>query len=135
MWVILVDTEISIKRDNKISEIFDVLPAYSTNYLMKNVNKYSQTSYLLNALIFKTESGAQRIVDDFNNKTIDEKKSYKSSFIWIYNYHLSVKKLTQSEWVKYINDKIDREKIKFQRATIKHQKNLIKLEKQKTSYK
>lgn len=128
MWVIIVDTEISSRRDNRISEIFDTLPAYSINYLMKSVNKYSQTSYMQNALIFKTESGANRIVDDFNSKTVEERKSYKSKYSWINNYYLSVKKLTPTEWNNYIDTKINY-------ANIKHQRTISRIEKQRNSYK
>lgn len=128
MWVIIVDTEISSKRDNRISEIFDTLPAYSINYLMKSVNKYSQTSYIQNALIFKTESGANKIVDDFNSKTFEERKSYNSKYSWISNYYLSVKKLTPTEWNNYIDTKINYVSMKYQRT-------ISKIEKKRKLYK
>lgn len=128
MWVIIVDTEISSKRDNRISEIFDTLPAYSINYLMKSVKKYSQTSYIQNALIFKTESGANKIVDDFNSKTFEERRSYNSKYSWISNYYLSVKKLTPTEWNNYIDTKINYVNMKYQRT-------ISKIEKKRKLYK
>ena len=100
MWVIVVNRNITLHRDNRIAEL---IGDYSTQeYLAKRPSsKYNSTSEIRFSLVFKTESGAKRIIEKFNSDV--QKSNYSNKFNWIKDYVLSIRKMTQDEW----NSKID----------------------------
>jgi hypothetical protein len=79
-------------------------------------------------MIFKTESGAIRFIEEFNNTDIISKSWFTNKFSWIKDRTLSLRKLTKEEYFDIIDSQIGMKKIKFQ-------KSISKLEKQKMLYK
>ena len=101
MWVIVVNRNLNLHRDNRIAEL---IGDYSTQeYLSKRSSnsKYHSTSDIKFSLVFKTESGAKRIIEQFNSDT--QKHFYQNKFNWIKDYVLSIRKMTQDEWLSKIN--------------------------------
>lgn len=101
MWVIVVNKNLNLHRDNRIAEL---IGDYSTQeYLAKRSSnsKYHSTSDIKFSLIFKTESGARRIIEQFNSDV--QKNHYSNKFYWIEDYVLSIRKMTQDEWMSKID--------------------------------
>jgi hypothetical protein len=103
---------------------------YQERYLSKisGNKKYLVAYNLLAAMIFKTESGAIRFIEEFNNTDIISKSWFTNKFSWIKDRTLSLRKLTKEEYFDIIDSQIGMKKIKFQ-------KSISKLEKQKMLYK
>jgi hypothetical protein len=128
MWVIILHDGVDGKRDDLISNLIG--NRYQERYLSKisGNKKYSVAYNLLAAMIFKTESGAIRIIEEFNSTDKISKSQYSSKFNWINDRALSLRKLTKEEYFDIIDSQIGMKKIKFQRS-------ISKLEKQKMLYK
>jgi len=126
MWVIILHDGVDGKRDDLISNLIG--NRYQERYLSKisGNKKYSVAYNLLAAMIFKTESGAIRIIEEFNSTDKISKSWFK--FSWIKDRTLSLRKLTKEEYFDIIDSQIGMKKIKFQRS-------ISKLEKQKMLYK
>ncbi len=127
MWVITVSKGIEHQRDNKILDILEEKPNFQ--FLSKRVrgnSKYSTTPIVEYAVIFKTESGALRLIKNFNSDT--NKSYFTSKFSWIKDYVLSVRKLTKEEWERFINFEISRldNKYQKQRSKLLDKKNQYK---------
>lgn len=118
MWVITASKGIEHQRDNKILDILEEKPNFQ--FLSKRVrgnSKYSTTPIVEYAVIFKTESGALRLIKNFNSDT--NKSYFTSKFSWIKDYVLSVRKLTKEEWERFINFEISRLDNKYQKQRYK----------------
>jgi hypothetical protein len=118
MWVITASKGIEHQRDNKILDILEEKPNFQ--FLSKRVrgnSKYSTTPIVEYAIIFKTESGALRLIKNFNSDT--NKSYFTSKFSWIKDYVLSVRKLTKEEWERFINFEISRLDNKYQKQRYK----------------
>lgn len=127
MWVITASKGIEHQRDNKILDILEEKPNFQ--FLSKRVHgnsKYSTTPIVEYAIIFKTESGALRLIKNFNSDT--NKSYFTSKFSWIKDYVLSVRKLTKEEWERFINFEISRldNKYQKQRSKLLDKKNQYK---------
>lgn len=128
MWVIVVHSGIEGKRDDIISDLIGNRRQEIYLNKMSGNKRYSVAYNLLAAMIFKTESGAIRIIEEFNNTDKISKSHYSSKFKWINDRALSLRKLTKEEYFDIIDSQIGMKKIKFQRS-------ISKLEKQKMLYK
>jgi hypothetical protein len=128
MWVIILHDGVDGKRDDLISNLIG--NRYQERYLSKisGNKKYLVAYNLLAAMIFKTESGAIRFIEEFNNTDIISKSWFTNKFSWIKDRTLSLRKLTKEEYFDIIDSQIGMKKIKFQ-------KSISKLEKQKMLYK
>lgn len=128
MWVIILHDGVDGKRDDLISNLIG--NRYQELYLSKisGNKKYLVAYNLLAAMIFKTESGAIRFIEEFNNTDIISKSWFTNKFSWIKDRTLSLRKLTKEEYFDIIDSQIGMKKIKFQ-------KSISKLEKQKMLYK
>lgn len=104
MYVIIVEKDIISHRDNMISDILG--ESIQAVYLSKKSgsNKFSTTTALNFALIYKTESGAKRVIADFNSR--NHYNNSRSRFYWIMDRHLSFRKLTKEEYNSIIDGKI-----------------------------
>ena len=127
MWVITASKGIEHQRDNKILDILEEKPNFQ--FLSKRVrgnSKYSTTPIVEYAIIFKTESGALRLIKNFNSDT--NKSYFTNKFSWIKDYVLSVRKLTKEEWERFINFEISRldNKYQKQRSKLLDKKNQYK---------
>lgn len=127
MWVITASKGIEHQRDNKILDILEEKPNFQ--FLSKRVrgnSKYSTTPIVEYAVIFKTESGALRLIKNFNSDT--NKSYFTSKFSWIKDYVLSVRKITKEEWERFINFEISRldNKYQKQRSKLLDKKNQYK---------
>ena len=128
MWVIVVHDDIQERRNNLISNIIGIDPAEKyLNRISGNV-KYSVSYNLSGAIIYKTESGAIKIVEEFNNTDILNKANYSNKYNWIKDRSLSLRKLSKEEYFRTIDLKIEIKKSKFN-------KMISKMEKEKMSYK
>jgi len=121
MWVIVVNRNISQQRDSRIENLFgnSTVPQ---DYLTKRSGsiKYSTTSFIGGALIFKTESGAARLINNFNYDT--QKHFSQNKFYWINSYVLSLKKLTKDEWDMIMNSELST----LERKYVKQKEKLLK---------
>lgn len=106
MYVIIVEKDIISHRDSIISDIIGDRPIQQPVYLSKKSgsNKFSTTTALNFALIYKTESGAKRVIADFNSR--NHYNNSRSRFYWITDRHLSFRKLTKEEYNSIIDGKI-----------------------------
>lgn len=128
MWVIILHDGVDGKRDDLISNLIG--NRYQELYLSKisGNKKYSVAYNLLAAMIFKTESGAIRFIEEFNNTDTISKSWFTNKFSWIKDRALSLRKLTKEEYFDIIDSQIVIKKVKFQ-------KSISKLENQKMLYK
>lgn len=128
MWVIILHDGVDGKRDDLISNLIG--NRYQELYLSKisGNKKYSVAYNLLAAMIFKTESGAIRFIEEFNNTDTISKSWFTNKFSWIKDRTLSLRKLTKEEYFDIIDSQIVIKKVKFQ-------KSISKLENQKMLYK
>ena len=128
MWVIILHDGIDGKRDDLISNLIG--NRYQELYLSKisGNKKYSVAYNLFAAMIFKTESGAIRFIEEFNNTDTISKSWFTNKFSWIKDRTLSLRKLTKEEYFDIIDSQIVIKKVKFQ-------KSISKLENQKMLYK
>ncbi len=111
MWVIIVNKNLSTHRDVVISGLLDGVKS-PENYLSKPSGyKYNSTSYLGGSLVYKTKSGADRVIKRFNSNS--NKDSYSSKYSWIKDSHLSSRKLSREEWYIIVNDEIHRLESKY----------------------
>jgi hypothetical protein len=105
MWVIIVNDSIQEQRDSRIQDLLSGTTKQLRFLSKKNLDRYSTTTYVGFANIFKTESGATRLINTFN---LDKQKHFSSSkFYWINSSTLTLKKLTNSEWNDIIDSKIN----------------------------
>jgi hypothetical protein len=129
MWVIVAYKSLQEQRDNRISEL---IGEYSNNKqyigLRSGGKKYHTSSSFAHSKIFKTEGGANRIIEEFNSLNIDIKKHYQNKFSWIAEYVLLTHKLTIEEWNQVVDTELYILENRYQKA-----KN--KLLKKKTLYK
>lgn len=125
MWVVVVSDSLSEIRDNKISNLIG--EKISEKYLFKLIyDRWSSTSYIGSAQIYKKESTVKNIVERFEK--ITDRDAFKSEFYYIRNSMLSYRKLSREEWNSYINLCIEKEKIK-------HSSRIKKLEKKRLEFK
>lgn len=107
MWLIIVDKDIEEKRENRISEILnEKVENYYKHYLTFSHGKYTTTLSPHFAKIYKTKSGAERMINQINSDS-NKLCNFSSKFYWIKNYQFSVRKLTKEEWDEIINVKLN----------------------------
>lgn len=126
MFVIIVNSNLATQRDSIIDSIISVNQK-PDEFLVKTSSskKYSRSTFIAHALIFKTKSGALRVVKKFNE---DVNKSYwTNQFNWVKDYCLSVRKITPDEWQIIV----DTELSKLERNYIRQKE---KLQKKKSLY-
>lgn len=121
MWVILVSESVSAHRDNYIQGLLsntvkseeyisDIRTGYSSG-------RFSTTSNLRNARIFKSKARLESLINKFNND--QNKKDYSNRFNLIKDKHFSIRKLSQSEWDSIIDNKIKLLKSGYERMVSK----------------
>ena len=126
MYVVVANRGLWLHRDNRISEIIGDTTTKEFVCKRSGSNKYSSSSNISFSLVFKTESGAKRLIDKFNSDT--QKNSYSNNFNWIKDHVLSIQKLTKEEYEQICDYEI---------WTLKHRydKQVSKLNKKKLQYK
>jgi hypothetical protein len=126
MWVIVLNRGLNQHRDNRISEIMG--ESITKEYLSKrNGSKvYYTTSNIQWAQIFKTESGALRVINEFNLDT--DKSRYYNKFNWVKDRVMSIYKMTREEYEQSCD-------VEISRLNNKYNKQLAKLTKKKSEYK
>lgn len=119
MWVIVVSESLSSYRDNNLNNLLngEISNVDKEQYLMHRFNRYSSTMSYAFAKIFKTKSGAERLIKRFNKD--DSKDRYSNSFNIIKNKHLSCRKLTIAEWNSIIDKDMEILKNKYDRSMSK----------------
>ena len=103
MWVVLVNSNLEEKRDNRISELLDIKKDKVDNYLSYQYGRYSSSTSFLFAKNYKTKSGAERMISKILKSG---NNSYSSKFYYLKDKDFSVRKLTNDEWNSTINHKI-----------------------------
>lgn len=126
MWIIVANKGLNLHRDNRIAELIGDVS--SQEYLTKTSGnkKYHTTSNINWSQVFKTESGAMRIIQEFNYDI--NKSSYSNKFNWVREYVLSIRKMTREEWESLCDFEMSKLKNKYDRQ-------LSKLNKKKLEYK
>jgi hypothetical protein len=129
MWTIVVSKDLGHQRDEKLSELIGkpVIYSYLSKRSGKN-SKYYATSALSNSLIFKTESGAKKIIKEFNSFTEEQKAWFTNKFNWVRDSKLSVRKLTSEEWNKLIDLELQMLETRYfmQKSKISNKRNSYK---------
>jgi hypothetical protein len=124
MWVIVLNRGLIQHRDSRISEIIG--ESNIKEYLSKRDKRYHSTSSLQWAQVFKTESGALRVINDFN---LDgDKLRYSNKFNWVKDKVMSIYKMTREEYEQCCDFEISR-------LNNKYNKQLSRLNKKKSEYK
>ncbi len=129
MWIIVVSKDLVEQRDDRISELIGKSVIY--NYLSKRSgknSKYYATNAISNSLIFKTESGAKKIIKEFNSFTPGQKAWFTNKFNWVRDSQLSVRKLTREEWDKLVDIELRNLENRYasQRSKILNKRNSYK---------
>lgn len=104
MWVIIVDRNLEEKRENRISDILN--EKNNENYLSFSYSRYNTTSSTHYAKIYKTKSGAERVIKKIKSE-YDKISKPSSKFYWVKNYQFSIRKLTKEEWQSVMITKIN----------------------------
>ena len=128
MWVIVAYKSLQEKRDNRISELIGDYHSKQYLALRSGNKKYHTASIPAHAKIFKTESGANRIIEEFNSLNFETRKSYNNKFSWVAEYALATYKLTKEEWDQVVDTELYILENRYQRGK-------SKLLKKKTLYK
>lgn len=126
MWIILV-TNLASHRDNLLSDIFNEKIENVSEKFISNFSTYRLyiCDNIGNAKVYKSKSGAERLVKNVANTQNDY---YKNKYSLVKGKHLVARKLTISEW----NSIIDGEKAKLHNT---YMRKLSKLEAKKSGYK
>jgi len=98
MWVIQVTSNLNHQRDLHISQILDQPNQCSYLFKRSGNSKWSSTPIIQTADVWKTRSGAERIVNKFNQTDEISKSKWNNPFNWLRDSHLSIRKLTVEEW-------------------------------------
>lgn len=99
MWIIIVNKNLQEYRDHKLLEILnDEKPKES--YLYYKFNRYNYNSFLPDAKIYKTKSGAEKLLYEIKK---EDKTSWRSKFYNLNDKELSIRKLSREEWHQIVN--------------------------------
>lgn len=126
MYVVVANKGLWLHRENRIAEIVGDITTKEFVTKRSGSNKYYTSSNTIWALVFKTESGAKRLIQDFNSDT--QKERFSNKFNWIKDHVLSVQKLTKEEYEKICDHEIEMLKKRYDRQ-------LAKLSNKKSQYK
>jgi hypothetical protein len=108
MWVIIVNKDLQEFRESTLSDIIGG-DKPKENYLSYQFSRFNSTMFLPQAKVYKTKSGAERII---NKVKSTDNSSWRSKYYNLYQRHLSCRKLTRQEWhdiVNYELGKLDRD--------------------------
>lgn len=108
MWVIIVNKDLQEFRDSTLSDIIGG-DKPKENYLSYQFSRFNSTMFLPCAKVYKTKSGAERII---NKVKSTDNSSWRSKYYNLYQRHLSCRRLTRQEWhdiVNYELGKLDRD--------------------------
>ena len=125
MYVVVVYNSLSEYREHQLCQLTGDNFNYDIRYLYKDVKNYNSSFFLKNAKVWSTQSGAQRIVDDFLK---DNENSFTSSYFWLSDKFLAVKKLTIQEWYEICDE--EAKKVKYE-----YERKCRKIEQKRKSYK
>jgi hypothetical protein len=118
MWVVTIYSTKDSYRDGLLGDLLSAKSEYEEFLYVVGNNRFSNCSSISIAKIFKTQSGAERIVKKFNDDI--NKINYNSKYYWIRFKFLSYRKLSESEWL----DLLDKKEANMRE---KHKKELEKL--------
>lgn len=118
MWVIVVNKNLQQKRENRISEILqeESIDNYNS-YLYYIHGKYNTTLSIHYAKIYKTESGAERVIKQV--KSDNNRYHFSNRFYWIKDFEFSIRKITKEEWHSIITAKLNKLDMDYNRKRIK----------------
>lgn len=108
MWVIIVNKDLQEFRESTLSDIIGG-DKPKENYLSYQYSRFNSTMFLPQAKVYKTKSGAERII---NKVKSTDNSSWRSKYYNLWQRHLSCRKLTRQEWhdiVNYELVKLDRD--------------------------
>lgn len=108
MWVIIVNKDLQEFRESTLSDIIGG-DKPKENYLSYQFSRFNSTMFLPQAKVYKTKSGAERII---NKVKSTDNSSWRSKYYNLWQRHLSCRKLTRQEWhdiVNYELGKLDRD--------------------------
>lgn len=108
MWVIIVNKDLQEFRESTLSDIIGG-DKPKENYLSYQYSRFNSTMFLPQAKVYKTKSGAERII---NKVKSTDNSSWRSKYYNLWQRHLSCRKLTRQEWhdiVNYELGKLDRD--------------------------
>ena len=120
MWSIIVNKSLEQKRENRILEILQE-EKKQDQYLNFINGKYNTTISLNFAKLYKTRSGAERLIKQIKSDN-NSRTNFNSKFYWIKDYEFSIRRITKHEWDSIIDSKLNRLESDYNRKKI----NLIK---------
>ena len=120
MWSIIVNKSLEQKRENRILEILQE-EKKQDHYLNFINGKYNTTISLNFAKLYKTRSGAERLIKQIKSDN-NSRTNFNSKFYWIKDYEFSIRRITKHEWDSIIDSKLNRLESDYNRKKI----NLIK---------
>ncbi len=123
MWVIVVNKDLQEFRDNTLSDIIGG-DKPKENYMSYRFGRFNQTPFLPDAKVYKTKSGAERIINQVKST---DNSSWRSKYYNLWQRHLSCRKLSRQEWHDIINFELG----KLERS---YQTRKSKLEKKKNDF-
>ncbi len=109
MWVVLAKKGLDKHRDDLISEILNQEIEQEPDIFITNKkgsSKYSTTSNLSNALIYKQEASCKRLIQRFQKSQTSNIISRYDKFYWVKEYHISYRKVTKDEWNRMCNNEL-----------------------------
>jgi hypothetical protein len=123
MWVIVVNKDLQEFRDSTLSDIIGGNKP-KENYLNYRFSRYNYGTFLPEAKVYKTKSGAEKVITQIKNT---DNSSWRSKYYNLWQTHLSCRKLSRHEW----HDIVNFELAKLERS---YQIRKSKLEKKKTQF-
>lgn len=123
MWIILVNKDLQEIRNNVLTELLNNEKP-KESYLNYRYGRFSHSGFLPDAKVYKTKSGAERLISEFKSSN---NTTWKSKFHLINEKELSVRKLTREEWHMIID-------FELSKLDTSYQRNKSKLMKKKTQF-
>lgn len=120
MWVIIVNKDLQEFRDSTLSDIIGG-DKPKENYLSYQFSRFNSTTFLPQAKIYKTKSGAERII---NKVKSTDNSSWRSKYYNLWQRHLSCRKLTRQEWHDIVNYELGKLERDYQIKKSKLQKKI-----------
>ena len=123
MWVIVVNKDLQEFRDSTLSDIIGG-DRVKDNYICYKFSRYNYSTFLPDAKVYKTKSGAEKVINIIKNT---DNSSWRSKYYNLWQKHLSCRKLSRQEW----HDIVNFELAKLERS---YQIRKSKLEKKKNQF-
>lgn len=103
MWIIIVSDDQSESRNTVLDSLLENNKPIE-NYLSNLRSHWSSSASINFAKVWKTESGAKKILKLFESQKDSDWR--KNKFYYIKSKHLHIRKMTKEEWNSIIDNKI-----------------------------